>query len=764
VNERRQIHVEGLVQGVGFRPFIHALATENGLGGFVLNNSMGVVIELEGDRKALERFLRDLRDQAPSPASIQNIVCNTIPVRGEEHFTIASSRVTENLRAFISPDRAVCDKCRRELFDPSNRRHRYPFINCTNCGPRFTIIRKVPYDREHTTMAVFPMCSECQREYHDPTSRRFHAQANACFRCGPKVRLIHSDGSEVNDTDPVSAAARLLRSGATLALKGLGGYHLACNALDEDAVANLRRRKKREGKPFALMAGNIQTIERFCLVREGEKLLLAGPERPIVLLQKRDQTEIAHGIAPEQKYLGWMLPYAPLHCLLVADSRLPLVMTSGNVSEEPIAYSDSDALQRLTGIADYFLLHNREIHTRCDDSVIREFDSREVIVRRSRGYAPRPIALSPRFAQHTLACGAHLKNTFCLGKDHQAFLSHHIGDLENYETLTSFIDTIEKFKSFFDIQPSLIAYDLHPDYVSSKYALGLNDVTKVGVQHHHAHIVSCMAEHGLNGPVIGVAFDGLGYGADGTLWGGEFLIADFATYTRRAHLRYVSLAGGESAIRQPWRSALSYVKDALEKNPLALRLAGWKTMSPNKVRLVEAMLDRNVNTFRTSSCGRLFDAVASILGLSHEANFEGQAAMALEAAAWESVADDYPFAIGNNKEPWQIDMRPTIASLVREALAKNETGLMAAKFHNTLVSVITEVCLRLRKAESLNQVCLSGGTFQNMYLLERVVPRLRQCGFEVFINSKVPPNDGGISLGQAVIANAVIRRGAEACV
>jgi hydrogenase maturation protein HypF len=763
VNERRQIQVEGIVQGVGFRPFIYGLATENGLGGFVLNNSTGVLIELEGDRKALDRFLRDLRAQAPSQSRIQKIVCDTIPSRGEAHFTIAPSRDGEERRACIAPDVALCEECLRELFDAANRRHRYPFINCTNCGPRFTIIRKVPYDREHTTMAAFPMCWECEREYHDPPSRRFHAQANACSRCGPTVRLIGPDGAEMHDPDPVSAAARLLRSGAILALKGLGGYHLACNALDEDAVARLRRRKKREGKPFALMAGDLQTIERFCFLNEGEKILLRSSERPIVLLRKKDRNPLAHGVAPGQKYLGWMLPYTPLHYLLSVDSGLPLVMTSGNVSEEPIVCQDLDALHRLSGIADYFLAHNRPIYQRCDDSVIRKFDEREVILRRSRGYAPRPLALPRRFVQETLACGAHLKNTFCLGKDHQAFLSHHIGDLENYETLTSFIDTIEKFKALFAIQPSLIAHDLHPDYLSSKYAAGLDGVNKVGVQHHHAHVVSCMAEHGLDGPVIGVAFDGLGYGADGTFWGGEFFIADVATYTRRAHLRYVSLAGGTSAIREPWRAALSYVKDAFGKNPLALELPGWQAISLKTVALVEGMLDRKVNTFRTSSCGRLFDAVASILGLYHAAKFEGQAAMALEAAAWDGIEDDYPFVIEEN-EPWQIDMRPAIASLVREVLAQRQTGLIAAKFHNTLVSVITEIGLRLRKSEGVNRMCLSGGTFQNLYLLERVVPRLRRCGFEVFVNAQVPPNDGGIALGQAVVANAVSERGAQVCV
>src|SRR5438093_4579165 len=517
MNERRQIHVEGIVQGVGFRPFIYALATENRLGGFVLNNSAGVVIELEGDCKALDRFLANLCKQAPPHASIEKIVCDTIPVRGEESFNIEPSRDGPERRAFISPDKVICDECLNELFDPSNRRHRYAFISCTYCGPRFTIIGKIPYDRQHTTMAAFPMCLECQREYHDSTSRRFHAQANACSRCGPQVRLVRPDGSELNDIDPVSAAARLLGSGAILALKGLGGYHLACNALNEAAVATLRRRKKREGKPFALMAGDLQTIERFCFVEEGEKFLLSGPERPIVLLRQRDRSSIARDVAPGQKYLGWMLPYTPVHYLLIENSGLPLVMTSGNLSEEPIAHEDSDALQRLSRIADYFLVNNREIQTRCDDSVMRKFDNRELMIRRSRGYAPLPIALARRFAQDTLACGAHLKNTFCLGRDHHAFLSHHIGDLENYETLKSFIEGIEQFKSFFDIQPSLIAHDLHPDYLSTKYAAGLDGVNRVAVQHHHAHIVSCMAEHGLEGPVIGIAFDGLGYGPDGTI-------------------------------------------------------------------------------------------------------------------------------------------------------------------------------------------------------------------------------------------------------
>jgi hydrogenase maturation protein HypF len=762
MSERRQIHVEGMVQGVGFRPFIYALAAENGLAGFVSNNNTGVIIELEGEAAALDRFLKDLREQAPPHASVQKILCDTIPCRGEDSFRIAPSRDGEKRSAYISPDTAICDECHRELLDPFNRRHRYPFISCTHCGPRFTIIRKVPYDREQTMMADFRMCWECEREYHDPTSRRFHAQANACWDCGPAVRLLMSDGSEMNEADPVSAAARLLCRGAIVALKGLGGYHLACNALDQSAVATLRERKKREKKPFALMAGDIHSIELYSFVEERDKHLLCSAERPIVLLRKCDANFIASEVAPGQRYLGWLLPYTPLHCLLTLDAELPLVMTSGNVSEEPIAFTDPGALQQLRGIADYFLVSDRKIHTRCDDSIVRSFGNQQVIIRRSRGYAPRPIALQHRFAQETLACGAHLKNTFCLGKDHSAFLSQHIGDLENYQTFNSFVDAIEQFKFFFDIEPAVIGHDLHPDYASSRYAAGLDGTVKVGVQHHHAHIASCIAEHGLDGPVIGIAFDGSGYGADGSLWGGEFLIADLAGYTRRAHLRYVSLAGGESAIRQPWRSALSYVRDALGTNPRAVGLPAWQAIDSNRVALIERMLDRNVNTFQTSSCGRLFDAAASILGLHHAVDFEGQAAMALEAATREGIEETYPFQI-DGKEPWQIDMRPAIAALVHEALAKIETAVMAAKFHNTLVAVIMELCLRLRKAERLNRVCLSGGTFQNMYLLKRAFSRLGQCGFEVFINSKVPTNDGGISFGQSVVANAVICRGAKSC-
>jgi hydrogenase maturation protein HypF len=758
MSERRHITVEGIVQGVGFRPFVYGLAVKNGLAGFVLNDTAGVTIELEGEPPAMENFLAHLREQPPPLARIENVDCQIIPPKGESVFNIVGSQGEEERSVLISPDTPTCDDCLKELFDPADRRYRYPFINCTNCGPRFTIIKDVPYDRERTTMGHFQMCGDCAREFHDPADRRFHAQPNACPQCGPRVRLLDNTGHEILDGDPISHAGQLLRQGAVLAVKGLGGYHLACNALDHDAVRRLRARKHREEKPFALMARDLGAVRQLCFVTDEDEALLCSRERPIVLLRKRDRIQIAEAVAPGQRHLGLMLPYTPLHHLLLADADVPLVMTSGNLSEEPIAYKDGDALCRLGKIAEYFLVHDREIHMRCDDSVARAVGKEKLIIRRSRGYAPEPIAVAVPFVQPMLACGAHLKNTFCLGKERHAFMSHHNGDLENYETFNSFVNGIEHFKNLFAVEPSLIAHDLHPEYLSTKYARGVDGLTKIGVQHHHAHIASCMAEHGLEGPVIGVAFDGLGYGGDGTIWGGEFLIARLSGYERRAHLRTVPLAGGDRAIREPWRMAVSYLRDALEEDPLSLGLPGWDVIPEKKIAIVTSMMQRRLNTVQTSSCGRLFDAVASITGLRHETNYEGQAAIELEMAAIEGVSESYPFDIGA-KSPWEIDMRPAIQRLVREIQMKTSVGLMAAKFHNTVVAAIVEVCWRLRETDGLNLVCLSGGTFQNAHLLERLVPLLRDRGFEVYLNRKVPTNDGGIAFGQAAVANAILRQG-----
>lgn len=758
MTERRHITVAGIVQGVGFRPFVYGLAMKNGLAGFVLNDTTGVTIELEGEPPALENFIAHLRDRPPPLARIENVDCRIIPPKGELAFNIVASQGQHEKSVLISPDTRTCDDCLDELFDVADRRYRYPFINCTNCGPRFTIVKDVPYDRARTTMDRFEMCADCAREFHDPADRRFHAQPNACPRCGPRVRLLDSQGRESSETDPVFAAAGLLRQGAILAVKGLGGYHLACNALKHPAVRRLRARKHREEKPFALMARDLGAVKQFCLVSDEDEILLRSDARPIVLLRKRDNIPIAEAVAPGQRQLGVMLPYTPLHHLLLADADLPLVMTSGNMSEEPIAYKNDDALRRLGNLAEYFLVHDRDIHMRCDDSVARTIGKQKLLIRRSRGYAPQPIFVAQPFVQPVLACGAHLKNTFCLGKERHAFISHHIGDLENYETLKSFVDGIAHFKNLFAVEPAVIAHDLHPEYLSTKYAVGIHGLTKIAVQHHHAHIASCMAEHGLKGPVIGVAFDGLGYGGDGTIWGGEFLVTRLAGYERRAHLRCVPLAGGDRAIREPWRMALSYLRDALGADPLFLGLPGWDGIAEKKVEMVTSMIQRGLNTVQTSSCGRLFDAVASIMGLRHEVNYEGQAAIELEMAVREGISESYPFEIGASS-PWEIDLRPAIERLVLDIQMKVSVNSIAAKFHNTIVAIIVVICRRLRETDGLNLVCLSGGTFQNSYLLERLVPALRSSAFEVYLNRQVPNNDGGIALGQAAVANAVMAGG-----
>ncbi len=758
MTERLHIYVEGIVQGVGFRPFVYGLARRNGLAGFVLNDTNGVTIELEGEKSALERFVKTLRDDPPPLAFIERIVLASRPPKGEENFTIAGSQTEEERRVAVAPDAATCEACLTELFDRSNRRYRYPFINCTQCGPRFTIVIDVPYDRRRTTMVDFQMCAACAREYQDPADRRFHAEPNACPRCGPKIRLIDGEAGEAAARDAILEAAKMLRQGAILALKGLGGYHLACNAFDHAAAARLRKKKHREDKPFALMAGDLQAVRELCVVDAAEEALLCSRKRPIVLLKKREPGSLAPAVAPGQRHLGLMLPYTPLHHLLLADAGTPLVMTSGNLSDEPIAYEDADAMARLGSIADYFLVHDRRIRVRCDDSVARVVESRETVIRRARGYAPWPIATHVSFAKPILACGAQLKNTFAVAKGNRVYLSQHVGDLENYEAYKSFLEGVEHFERLFDVEPAVVAHDLHPGYLSTRYATELTGVRKVGVQHHHAHIASCMAEHGLDGPVIGVAFDGLGYGGDGTIWGGEFLVADFAGYARRAHLRYVPLAGGDAAIRQPWRSALSYLHDALGTDPAALALPRWEAVPQKSIALVRSMIARKLNMVETSSCGRLFDAAASIIGLRHQVNYEGQAAIELEMALSDAGDEAYSFAI-NGADIWEIDMRPAIRSMVRDVTERESQGRIAAKFHNTLVLAVVEICRRLGSAQGLNRVCLSGGAFQNMYLLGRAVGALRQCGFEVFCHSRVPTNDGGIALGQAVIANELMRRG-----
>jgi len=740
---RKQIRVRGIVQGVGFRPFAFNLAQRLQLAGYVLNSSAGVLMELEGDPAQIESFLCELRENPPPLAQIEDISVENLDPVGYNSFSIRESVDVPGQLAPVSPDVSTCADCLRDFQTPGNRRFGYPFTNCTNCGPRYTITRMIPYDRPLTTMACFQMCEQCLREYEDPSDRRFHAQPNACRDCGPAITLS------------VEMARQLLREGRILAIKGLGGFHLVCDPFNDAAVQLLRERKKRSDKPFALMVRDVAAAETICIVSEAERAALISIRRPIVILAHRPDAPISQSLAPGNNTLGVMLPYTPLHHLLFDDACSALVMTSGNLSEEPIVTGNREAALLLGSIADAFLFHNRDIHTRVDDSVARVFAGQERVLRRSRGYAPHPITLGFPVAE-VLACGAELKNTFCLTKDHHAFLSQHIGDLENYETLTFYRETLDRMQRLFRIAPKVIAYDLHHQYLSTKLALEMTDIQKIGVQHHHAHIASCLAENGIADKVIGVAFDGTGFGADGKIWGGEFLVADFEGFERRAHFRYVALAGGDRAVREPWRLALSYLLDTFGAQIESLDLPLLRRIPAKKIATIRSMIERRINSVETSAAGRLFDAVASIVGIRDEVNFEAQAAIELEVCAQPSVEASYPFEILTGS-PWQIDVRPMMEQLVRDVVAAKSVGWISAVFHNTVVAIVVEVCLRLRSEEHIDRVCLSGGTFQNVYLVERAVASLRAEGFQVFLHSKVPPNDGGISLGQAVIANAALK-------
>jgi hydrogenase maturation protein HypF len=769
---RRHIRARGVVQGVGFRPFVYTLARSLGLTGYVFNSSSGVTIEVEGEEAAVAAFVRRLREEAPPLARVAEVVVTTMVACGGAEFAIRESQEEVGRFGLVPADAGTCAPCWREFGDPQNRRYGYPFTNCTHCGPRYTIIHEVPYDRATTTMAPFTMCAACELEYRDPADRRFHAQPNACGVCGPSLALVPRGASaaEVSFVDRdalgvVRCARALLREGKILAVKGLGGFLLACDATNGVAVAELRRRKRRPDKPFALMARDVAAVRRFCAVSDEEEVVLQDACRPIVILaalSEGNAVRLAEGVAPGNRTVGVMLPYTPLHYLLFGDSPereaefAALVMTSGNLSEEPILVTNEDALQGLDGVADWFLLHNRDIATRVDDSVVRVFAGHERVLRRSRGFVPQTVDLGVEM-QEVLAFGAELKNTFCLTKGQYAILSQHIGDLENHETTKFFEETVEKMQRLFKLRPQAVAYDLHPDYRSTRLALASGIEKKIGVQHHHAHIASCMAENHLDGDVIGVAMDGTGYGTDGAIWGGEFLVADFARFERRAHLRYVSLPGGNAAVRQPWRMALSYLRDAFGAE-VPEELARFRGISERQVALVDAMIARRLQTVETSSCGRLFDAVAAMLGAASAVSFEGQAAIALETAIETGVEERYDFEVEDGT-PQVVDMRPMIRGLARDVAYGRSVGVVAARFHNTVSAAVVEVCCRIRRIDGLERVCLSGGTFQNVYLLERTAAELRRLGFGVFLHAMVPANDGGISLGQAVIANEWLHRG-----
>jgi hydrogenase maturation protein HypF len=751
---RLHLRVEGLVQGVGFRPFVHSLARRWGLAGSVSNDSAGVTVEVEGRRDDVGRFLAALEREAPPLAMIERIVSGPQPARGERGFVIAESSAGAERATLISPDVATCGDCVRELFDPADRRFRYPFINCTNCGPRFTIICDVPYDRPATTMAPYAMCQDCAREYADPTDRRFHAQPVACPACGPRLVLLDAQGRLVPD-DPITGAARIIRDGRILAIKGLGGYHLAANAADDNAVTALRSRKHREEKPFAVMVPDVGAAMALAELSPEEETLLESPRRPIVLLRRRAQATVASATAPGNRALGLMLPYTPIHHLLARELGGAIVLTSGNVSDEPIAYRDDEALDRLGRLVDGFLAHDRPIHIRTDDSVVRCFRGASIPIRRSRGYAPQPIALPWALARPVLACGAELKNTICVAKGRHAFLSHHIGDLENYEALRSFREAIAHFQRLFDVRPALIAHDLHPEYLSTKWALEHAEVPTVGVQHHHAHVASCLADNGEEGPVIGVAFDGLGYGSDGTLWGGEFFLADLAGFERAGYLTPVPMPGGAAAIREPWRMAAVYLERAF--GPDAPRLP---VTTRNEARW-SAMLKiagSGLNAPLTSSAGRLFDAAAALLGVRDTVSYEGQAAIELEQLADPAEPGAYRAALTMKTEAFELEGADFVRGIVRDLAAQVPTPLIAARFHNGVARAILHGCRLLRERSGLSTAALSGGVFQNMLLLERAVGLLEADGFRVLRHRQVPCNDGGISLGQVVVAARAAER------
>ncbi len=796
---RKRIIVKGIVQGVGFRPFIYRLAHKFALTGKVYNDPLGVIIEIEGSKESIENFLKLVRLETPPLARITDIETTDIPEKGSQHFAIAESEEHKEKKTLIAPDIAVCDDCLNELLDPSDRRYRYPFINCTNCGPRFTIIRKIPYDRKHTSMSDFTMCGDCQKEYDDPLDRRFHAQPNACFLCGPHVWFTSADGKDIPCEDPVKECAELLKKGKIVAIKGIGGFHLAVDASNSHAVRRLRERKLREEKPLAVMSESIERIREYAQVDEKEKKLLCTPERPIVLLRKRNDANsgrsklnVCEEVAPKNTHYGVMLPYTPIHHLIFRSGIdfLALVMTSANLSEEPIVIGNDEAVRRLTGIADGFLMHDREILLRSDDSVMLITGGKERFIRRSRGFVPVPIFAREEHSA-VMALGAELKNAVCILKGNNAFLSQHVGDLENMEAFEFFLEAGVHLRKILEIDPSAVAYDLHPEYLNTKYAKELRGVKLIGVQHHHAHIVSCCAENGETDPVIGLSMDGLGYGTDGTLWGGEVLIVDQSGFERFATFASMPMPGGTAAIKEPWRMAISCLYAAYGEEIFGLKIPFIKGLEKNSLRTIVRMIQKKINSPLTSGLGRIFDAVSALLGVRSTVRYEGQAPFELEMLIEESgrMHSPYPYAFRETERskkfdmlldmarreqekevlsPWYddypsfiIDMNETLRAIVADIEAEKPAGRISAKFHGTVVSILAEACSMLRIEIGFDKVALSGGVFQNKYLFTHLVDELRQRGFEILSHSLVPTNDGGIALGQALIAAALLKEHAK---
>ncbi len=757
---RKRIVIKGVVQGVGFRPFVYRNAVKRNLKGFVMNTSKGIEIEVEGESQALDDFIETVTSESPPQSRVTSVKTERMDTQDAVEFHIVPSNQQKERSVLITPDIDTCPECLQELFDPRDRRYLYPFINCTNCGPRFTIIKDIPYDRPKTTMAEFTMCKQCQSEYQDPLNRRFHAQPNACPICGPHIWLSDPKGKIMAAEKTVEQAVTLLKEGKILAIKGLGGFHLACDARSDSSVSRLRKRKGREEKPFAVMAGSLKAVEKFAIVDKQELEILQSPEKPIVLLRKSKEYDLSDKVAPRNKYIGIMLAYTPLHHLLLHYDLDVLVMTSGNISDEPIAKSNQEALEKLSGLADFFILHNRSIQVRADDSVTRFIDHIPRPLRRSRGYVPFPVFLRKSFPS-VLAVGGELKSCFCLTRGDQAFLSQHIGDLENAETLSFFTQTIDHLKKILQIDPIAIIHDLHPDYLSTKWAQKIKGVPKIAVQHHHAHVAACLADNGRDEKVIGLIMDGVGYGADGNIWGGEILLADAESYQRRGHFAYRHMPGGTAAIKEPWRMAVAYLYNVFkgDENECIKHLKGipfYKEIGRQKVVTVMQMIKNSLHVPLTSSLGRLFDAVAALAGVRYLARYEGQAALELEMQMEvEEVQEDngeiYFFDIVDTDDTFIISPDKAIFHTLKD----KESGLSASriswKFHAGLVRLFLDIARKVRKQTGIDCVVLSGGCFLNRFLLENLMQELEKEHFEVLTHTQVPTNDGCIALGQAVV-------------
>jgi len=764
--QRKKIEISGIVQGVGFRPFIYRNAVARDLKGFVTNTSKGVEIEVEGETNNIESFIESIKTDAPPQSEITTLKTNNIEPKDEFEFNIVPSKDQKERSALITPDIGTCVDCKQEFFDPEDRRYHYPFINCTNCGPRYTIIKDIPYDRPKTTMAEFTMCEQCQSEYNDPLNRRFHAQPNACPVCGPHIWLSDRSGKKITETDAIEKAVQLLEGGKILVVKGLGGFHLACDAKNNAAVIRLRERKRREEKPLAVMTGSTEAVKKIAEVNKKELEILQSPERPIVLLKKSTEYTLSDQVALRNKYVGVMLPYTPLHYLLFSSNIKVLVMTSGNISDEPIAKTNEEALNKLNTIADFFLLHNRGIQIRADDSVTRIIDNIPRPIRRSRGYVPFPIFLRNP-ALSVLAVGGELKSCFCLTREDQAFLSQHIGDLENAETLSFFTETINHLKHILQIEPELIIHDLHPDYLSTKWAQTIEDLPKVAVQHHHAHVAACLADNGREDTVIGLIMDGAGYGADGNIWGGEVLIADTADYQRAGHFEYRPMPGGTAAIKEPWRMAVSYLYHCFkgDNNECIKNLDNigfGRTVDKEKIITIMNMIKNSLNTPLTSSLGRLFDGVAAIAGVRSYIKYEGQAAMELEMrmeaeSMPEEDSDVYFFDIIDYGSNFVICPDNVIYQVLEDVKSKVPVSRISWKFHTGLVRLFVDISKKVREKSDLNCVVLSGGCFLNRFLLRNLIQELEKEKFEVLTHTQVPTNDGCIALGQAVAAIAQVK-------